>query len=525
MSEVRTLLLVHSPDVRERLVRVLDELPWARGKRLHVVFFDGGAQAAVTEARALWPTAPVGYVAPDEPTVLLALAAGADEAAVVSPSDPAELAAFVARLGVRAGMRAETERLYESFAHSEKLTALGTLVAGVGHEINNPLSAVMLSLDAARARLLPALEAAWEVMRAAEAGEAAPSEALARLKRVAQLETTRSSTQLFDDLSSATDAIASIVRDLRVFARTDEHEPLEVVEVSELIDHAVRLAGRDVLRKALLERDYAPHLPKLALPRHRITQVLVNVLVNAGHAIEEIVRPVHRIRVSARADDEHVAIAISDTGPGIAPESIERIFDPFFTTKRQDLGTGLGLSISRSILRKIGGELAVESVYQEGATFVCLLPVARPDDVRDAVRRRSTPIPASSHHGMPSVLIVDEDPHMLRAYARVLSGGHRLLVAREGREAIELLESGSHADVLLCEVDLPGIDGCELYAWLEAERPDLKDRIVFVTSGGASQDQRSFIEQHHDAVLHKPVRAADLLEAVARAAGRGRDFL
>ena len=121
--------------------------------------------------------------------------------------------------------------------------------------------------------------------------------------------------------------------------------------VEEIVDHALRLVGRELFHHALLERDYAPDLPKLVVPRNRVTQVMVNVLINAAHAIREVERPAHRMRIRARADDEFVAIGVSDTGPGIPPESLGRIFDPFFTTKRQELGTGLGLPISRSILR------------------------------------------------------------------------------------------------------------------------------------------------------------------------------
>jgi len=103
------------------------------------------------------------------------------------------------------------------------------------------------------------------------------------------------------------------------------------------------------------------------------------VLVNALHAVREVERDSHRVRISVRADDEAVAIAVSDTGPGISPEHVERIFDPFFTTKRQSLGTGLGLSISRSIMRSLGGDLLVESIHGQGAEFVLLLPLPEPD--------------------------------------------------------------------------------------------------------------------------------------------------
>jgi len=521
MSERRTLIVVWDEQVQASLARLVEQLPWARNRGLRFLCLDGDVQAVVTQAREQSPDCPLGYVAHDETAVLAALAAGADEAGVVAVDDPAQLAAFVARLEVRAAMRAETHKLHASFAHSEKLTALGTLVAGVGHEINNPLSAVMLSIDAARRRLLPALDAAWELSRAARDQVPLPEASVALLLDLAEREKTRSTAQLLDDMNAATDAIASIVRDLRIFARSDEHEPLELIDVGELIDHALRLSGRDVIKHGVLERDYQAPLPTLALPRSRITQVLVNVLVNAGHAVAEIERPMHRIRVSARADEEFVAIAVSDTGPGIPPESIERIFDPFFTTKRQELGTGLGLSISRAILRKLGGELTVESVYNEGATFVCLLPIPEPSTLRAAWRRTSA-APTSEPPPSSTILVVDGDPHMLRAYARILSGEHRLIVARDACEAIELLESGSEANVVLSELDFPELDGVGFHRWLLEHRPQLAEAFVVITAGGTNAEQRAFLESSGPTVLYKPVRADTVRDAIGVALAKAK---
>src|SRR5262249_52509192 len=153
--------------------------------------------------------------------------------------------------------------------------------------------------------------------------------------------------------------------------------------------------------------------------------------------------------ITARADEDFLAIAISDTGPGIAPESLSRIFDPFFTTKRQELGTGLGLAISRSILRRLGGDLLVESVYGDGATFVCFLPIPS----RDAARERSKPEKSrpdsSPARSSSSILLVDDDERMLRSYSLLLNQDYRLVTAQDGRDAIELLESGSQPELAI----------------------------------------------------------------------------
>jgi len=287
------------------------------------------------------------------------------------------------------------------------------------------------------------------------------------------------------------------------------------------IDQALRLVGRELFHHALLERDYAPDLPKLVVPRNRITQVIINVLINAAHAIREVDRPTHRVRISARADDEFVAIAISDTGPGIPPESLGRIFDPFFTTKRQELGTGLGLPISRSILQRLGGDLSVESVYGDGATFVCCLPIPSREQVRAACSRNAP----MSHHAVGtqrpncSVLVVDDDERVLRSYVRMLNPLHRLMIAQDGGDAIELLESGSAPDVVLLELDLPGLDGRKLLDWLQENRPILHKHALVVTSVASQPQYEDFLRSYAGPVLHKPVRGDDLIAEIARVLG------
>jgi CheY-like chemotaxis protein len=248
----------------------------------------------------------------------------------------------------------------------------------------------------------------------------------------------------------------------------------------------------------------------------------MNVLINATHAIAELDRPDHRVRVSVRVDEEFMAIAVSDTGPGIAIESLERIFDPFFTTKREGLGTGLGLSISRSILRKLGGDLSVESVHGEGATFICFLPLPTRDMIREAFRTRggaSFTVPRAMG---ATVLVVDDDPRMLRSYARLLNAEHRIVIAHDGRDAIDMLESGSVANLAVVELDLPGNDGPELLTWLAENRPELARHTLLVTSADSEPNYTDFLRTHHGPVLRKPVRGESLLAAVAAMLGESR---
>ena len=177
-------------------------------------------------------------------------------------------------------------------------------------------------------------------------------------------------------MDASASSIAAIVRDLRVFSRSDPQEAIEPTEVPALIDHVLRLLGHDLVGRAVIERDYASDLPTLLLPHNRVVQVLTNLLTSAAHAMAEIDRPLHKLVVRVRADEDCLVIAIGDTGPGIPPDALERIFDPFFTTKEVGSGTGLGLSIAYSIAQEHGGSIAARSGAGGGATFEVELPLA-----------------------------------------------------------------------------------------------------------------------------------------------------
>ncbi len=522
MSDARTLILVQNAELRASLHALAEGLPWAQARGLEFEALDGAPQQAVAEARAREGVVPIGVVARDEPDAISALAGGADEAVVLKSAGASALAAFVDRVAIRARLRADGARMQQTFAHAEKLTALGAMVAGIGHEINNPLAVMLLSIEAARRYVLPACEGAWEIARALRSGDAVADTTWDKLRKLEPAQGRgRDAARILDDIGTAADSIASIVRDLRVFARSDRTEPPDLVEVEEIVDQALRLVGHELFNHALLDRDYAADLPKLVLPRNRVTQVVINLLINAAHAIREVERPNHRVRISARADEDFVALVVNDTGPGIARDALDRIFDPFFTTKRLELGTGLGLAISRSALRELGGDLSVESVYGEGATFVCFLPIPSLEAVRAVYHRQAagerprSSAPPARH----SVLVVDDDERVLRSYMRLLNPLHHLLIAQDGRDAIELLESGSTPDAVLLELDLPGADGRALLSWLEQHRPDLHRRALIVTSAGSDASFEGFLRKYPGIVLHKPVRGDELLDNIARVLG------
>lgn len=517
-QDIEALVLVADPSLIESIGQVARRRGPSGAMTVCLEPLTGPLEEGVAAARRRCSEMPLGCVVGSDRDALVAIESGADEAAVIGPSEH-EVNAFLDRLALRARLRAEAEGHRTRHAHAEKLAALGTLVAGVGHEINNPLTALALSVEAARRMVSPLLEGSYELSRLAHSNEPVAPERLRNLARTVRAgASSREAITLLDEMADASRAIADVVKDLRVFGRGDDVESASVVQLADVVEQVLRLAGHEITRFAIVERDYASDCPPLVMPRNRLSQVLMNLLVNAGHAVREIERPSHRVRISTRTDEDFVALSISDTGPGIAPDSLERIFDPFYTTKRQDMGTGLGLSISRAILRGLGGELLVESVYGDGATFVCVLPRPAPETLRLAYMARGREAPPSHPPRNVAVLLVDDDDRVLRACARLLSPHCRILTAHDGQEAVELLSTGSQVDLVFTELDMPVMGGMALHAWLVEHQPRLAQRLVVVSDVGEYPRHAEFVARHGLTVLTKPIDSQALLQVVERLA-------
>ena len=239
--------------------------------------------------------------------------------------EPQHVLTLLDRTAQRAAIRQARENERSSVVQSEKLAALGTVVAGVAHEINNPLAAALLATELLRSRLGPVFGAVDELhQRVAQRRGLTADELSEIVSRASAGAAAHEGKEVLGELMGFIESIAAVVRDLRIYARTDDNEAPQVVDLADLIEQVLRIVGREVTSHGHIERDYGGELPLLLVPRSRIVQVLTNVLVNAAHAIREVERPVHRVRISVRSDAEAVALSVSDTGPGIPPESIER---------------------------------------------------------------------------------------------------------------------------------------------------------------------------------------------------------
>jgi signal transduction histidine kinase len=278
-------------------------------------------------------------------------------------------------------------------AYAEKMAAVGQLAAGVGHEINNPLSYVTANLTFATEMLL---ELAGT--KGGDAAQSLPPEATAALLEVSEA---------LREAQDGAQRVGRIVRDLRTFARADEAmaEQRQVIQVQRIIESALKLASNTLKYQARVTRDFRETASVMG-NEARLVQVFINLLVNAAQAIPSGCAEENEIRITTfMGADGSVVVEVSDTGQGISPEVSARLFEPFFTTKPVGQGTGLGLSISRNIIEGLGGSLTFQSTVGKGTTFRVTLPAVRQESQEDPAAACSPDAPTQGRR----VLLVDDE--------------------------------------------------------------------------------------------------------------------
>jgi len=416
---------------------------------------------------------------------------------------PVEMSVRAVRLGERlhavvvARDTSERDRLLARLALSDRLASVGTLAAGVVHEINNPLSAVVANLDLLR----EAIAEARERLRAAGGLDGAAARAM-----LDDLDAT-----LHDAVDGA-GRVRRIVRDLKSFARADA-DPRDPIDVRKVLDSTLRLTASEIRHRAQLHRRYR-EVPLVRASEGRLTQVFTNLLVNAAQAIPEGAAEEHAITVSTWAEPGVAVVEIADTGSGIPPDLLQRIFDPFFTTKPVGIGTGLGLSICIGIVGQLGGAIDVQSTPGEGTSFRVRLPALdRPADARAEPAPPPPPAPRTARPPL-RILLVDDDDLAAGAIARQLSPPHEVIVVPSAREALDRIGAGERPDVILCDLMMPGMGGMEFHAALGAAAPDLAGRVVIVTAGAFTPGAQSFLDEARLPWVEKPIVLTELWAAV-----------
>jgi PAS domain S-box-containing protein len=378
----------------------------------------------------------------------------------------------------------------EELSRAEKLSALGSLAAGVAHEINNPLAYVALNLE-----LL---------------GEHA--EALGEAEREALLEAIDGVTRM-----------RAIVAELHTFSGSDRPGPPEPVDVTRALTSALNIAQNEIRHRAALVRDFEEGLFVLAR-EGQLVQVLVNVLVNAAQAITTPSVDDQKILVSSRARaGQLVEIAVKDTGAGIPEHVLPHLFAPFSTSKRRGEGSGLGLAISRRIVEGFGGRIRIASTVGEGTTVTIELPeTRRAPSLRPERRRKGAPEATGPRL---RVLIVDDERSIARALRRILAA-HDVTLAEDGQAALTLIDTQPDFDVVLCDLMMPGLSGAQVYDSAARAKPELAGRFLFMTGGAVTQASKDFLKGVEGSVLQKPFDPAavlDSVEQVVRKAGLAKE--
>ena len=373
---------------------------------------------------------------------------------------------------------------------SQRLASVGTLAAGVAHEINNPLTYVASNLafvgdllGRLRTTSVPSAASGADVAEA----ETAVREAIEGARRV-----------------------RNIVRDLKFVSRAPDDRRVEVDVISE-VRAAINLAQSEIRHRARLVTRLDP-VPTVLSSEGQLGQVFVNLLVNAAQAIPEGQASVHEVRVSTRVDPRGWAVVeVADSGAGIPAALRARIFEPFFTTKPVGTGTGLGLSICHGIVTSLGGEIDVESEDLHGTTFRVRLPPAHRDDKQTPVRAAAVPPPVPRAR----ILVVDDEPLIGRSVSRMLAREHEVISVTDPRQALARLLAGERFDLILCDVMMPDMNGPEFVRELERRRPGAGEPVVFITGGAFTPGAQEFLERSGHAQIQKPFEA-DALRALLR---------
>jgi two-component system, cell cycle sensor histidine kinase and response regulator CckA len=377
---------------------------------------------------------------------------------------------------------------------NDKLATLGTLAAGVAHEVNNPLTYVLGNLAFLK-------EQVDEIRsRADQSGMDETGKKI--LVEMAEE---------INDITQGGERIRDIVRGLKSFSRGGE-EKVEKVDLNQAVESAINMTFHVMKQKARLEKDLAVDLPALNINSGKLQQVFINLFINASQAIAGNHPSENKISVHTGRQDGNLFVEITDTGKGIPQDILPRIFDPFFTTKPVGVGTGLGLAVCNEILQHYLGTIEVSSQVGKGTTFRVTLPL---DNGMAAGKAAPMDIPAAMKLGR--VLVVDDEPSNLEVISRSLKKDYEVLSALSGMEAMAILEKGGdQVDVIVSDINMPEMDGMALYRTVALVFPGMEKKMVFITGGIFSDEVNRFMGSIPNYCLEKPFNQQDLRAAVSQ---------
>lgn len=387
---------------------------------------------------------------------------------------------------LRGEKKAEEERraMQKQLAQAEKLSALGEMISGIAHELNNPLTGVM---------------GFSELLLSSDAPEAI----------------TRSVEKIHRDATRC----KKIVQNLLDFGRSRDsvHEP---VDLNELVEATLEIRTNQLKVDGIeVVMDLDPDLPKIVGDFHKLQQVILNLVNNAHQAMVDD-GPGGRLVLRTRASTGHVTVSCADSGPGIPQDSLQKIFDPFFTTKEIGKGTGLGLSLSYGIVQKHRGDIKVTSTVGQGTTFTVRLPIPEELPVKRyeeaKVAGKLAPVEGKE------ILVVDDEESIVDLLESVLlQAGHRVTTASNGRQALERIKEFDY-DVIISDLKMPDMGGQKLYDRVSEIKPHLKERMIFSTGDTVNPTTQDLFQKTGNLHIAKPFRLEEVDQVIRRVLERQR---
>lgn len=487
-------------DVQSKRVDTADALRTALGERSwDVVFSDWSmpqldALSALEIVQERVPALPFIIVSGTvgEEIAVAAMRAGAHD--YMAKDKLARLVPAIDRELTECAVRRERQKLQEQLVISDRMASVGTLAAGVAHEINNPLMVAIGNLEL----VTDDLEALADKVSASEVDRSILDALPGRVN---------DARDCLQHAREACERIRSIVRDLKIFSRSGDEERHGPVDVRRVLESSLRMAWNEIRHRASVVKDYGV-VPAVQANESRLGQVFLNLIVNAAQSIPEGRADRNEVRVrTAMADGEHVLVEITDTGTGIAPADLKRVFDAFFTTKPVGVGTGLGLAICHRIVSSLCGEIGVQSELGKGTTFRVLLPVAT-----TSTEPVAPPIPAlvavPARRGR--VLVVDDDPEVASLVRRMLAFDHEVVAVERAQDALDRISAGELFDAIVCDLMMPYMTGMDLHVELSRITPQAASRMVFATGGAFTSAAREFLDRVPNPRLEKPFDARSL---------------
>jgi PAS domain S-box-containing protein len=378
----------------------------------------------------------------------------------------------------------ERRAMFTRMAVADRMLSVGTLAAGVAHEINNPLAYLSANLQILAGELPKLLY-----------GDGTPRYAPDELESV------------LADAQEGVSRVSAIVRDLRSLARPEDNSAGSV-DILHVLAQSIKMTHNEMRHRARVVQSFA-EVPPVRANASRLGQVFLNLLVNAAHAIEDGRVDANEIRIRVTRDGNHVVVEIEDTGVGIPASVLPRIFDPFFTTKPAGVGIGLGLSICDRIIESFGGTITVTSKVGFGSTFRVALPIAAQLPLALAAEPAPPPQPRSR------ILMIDDEAAVGRSIRLLLAPDHEVINVTRALDALAQLDAGEVFDMILCDVMMPEMNGIELFAQLQLRFPAYTQHLVFMTGGAFTSQARDALEALGSPRLEKPFSEAELRKKIA----------